>query len=246
MGAMRDPSERPDLRQINFDCEIGGRPADLVDDGAEPLIATARSGSEESREALGRLLEQWRAYLLLLANHQLDSDLCPKAGSSDLVQQTLLEAQQGFDGFEGHSAQEWVEWLRAILRHNIDNFVRRYKRTAKRNIAREVPLEEILNANECPLIGEAMGVAAGWSSPSSIVAAREEAEAVRQALARLPAAYRTVIQMRYREGHSFAEIGRHLDRLAEAARKLWFRAIGRLTEELNLSDGVRGQSSAVR
>jgi hypothetical protein len=49
------------------------------------LIRQARGGSAE---ALGRLLERSRAYLLLIANKGLDADLRSKGGASDLVQQT--------------------------------------------------------------------------------------------------------------------------------------------------------------
>ena len=56
----------------------------------------ARQGS---LDALGRLLESCRNYLLLLANQQLREDLQAKAGGSDLVQDTFLEAQRDFRAF---------------------------------------------------------------------------------------------------------------------------------------------------
>jgi hypothetical protein len=62
------------------------------------LMQAARAGSAE---ALGRLLEGCRAYLLLAANRQLDADLQAKGGPSDLVQETFLEAQKDFPPFQG-------------------------------------------------------------------------------------------------------------------------------------------------
>ena len=47
--------------------------------------------------------------------------------------------------------------------------------------------------------------------------------------------YRQVIVGRYQEQLSFEEIGRRLHRSAEAARKLWWRAIERLRQELDSS-----------
>ena len=78
-------------------------------------------------------------------------------------------------------------------------------------------------------------LAADTPSPSGQAMAREQAQALQQALARLPDEYRQVIAGRYQELLSFEEIGRHLHRSAEAARKLWWRAIERLQEELDAS-----------
>jgi RNA polymerase sigma-70 factor (ECF subfamily) len=233
MAAMCDRSDERDIEDQGPMRDSDRHDMALETDGVDRLIAAARGDSADANQALGELLDQWRDYLLLLANHQLDSDLCPKAGASDLVQETLMEAQQGFERFEGRTAQEWVHWLRQILRHNVDNFVRRYKRTAKRNVAREVQLEQLLQSDEYCMGAHEWELADGMSTPSSIVAAREEAEAVRRALAQLPAAYRAVIELRYQHGCGFEDIGRQLDRSADAARKMWFRAIGRLTKQLN-------------
>src|SRR6266567_2937074 len=89
---------------------------------AEPLqdvaqyLPAARSGS---REALGQVLEAYRAYLLLIANRQRD-----------------------FAQFRGTSGDEFQAWLRQLLLHNLANFARRYRDTDKRSIGCEVALEE--------------------------------------------------------------------------------------------------------
>lgn len=56
-------------------------------------IAAARDGSDD---ALGESLEACRAYLLLVARQEIDPALMAKAGASDLVQETFLEAQRDF------------------------------------------------------------------------------------------------------------------------------------------------------
>ena len=60
-----------------------------------PSLAAARAGS---REALGRVLESCRGYLLLIAQQELDPALQARGGASDLVQQTFLEAQADLSG----------------------------------------------------------------------------------------------------------------------------------------------------
>jgi RNA polymerase sigma factor (sigma-70 family) len=62
--------------------------------------------------------------------------------------------------------------------------------------------------------------------------ARERAEAVRQALQRLPEDYRRVLLWHYQEQRSFDEIGGLLGRTPNAARKLFARALERFQEEM--------------
>jgi RNA polymerase sigma-70 factor (ECF subfamily) len=191
----------------------------------DSLIAAARAGSNE---ALGELLEAWRDYLLLVANQELDSVLCPKGGASDLVQQTFLEAQRDLQRFDGSTIGEWVAWLRTILDHNVANFRRGYLATEKRNVKREVPLGTFDDRDSyfgLHFVGDTQ-------TPSQCLSAGEQALRLKHALSRLPELQRRVIELRHRDGLSFAEIGRLTDRSAEAARKLWSRAIKRLAHEL--------------
>jgi RNA polymerase sigma-70 factor (ECF subfamily) len=69
-------------------------------------------------------------------------------------------------------------------------------------------------------------------APVDEVIAREQAQAVRQAVEQLPEDYRQVLVLRYQEGRSFEEIGRLIRRTPNAARKLWLRAIERLQHHL--------------
>jgi RNA polymerase sigma-70 factor (ECF subfamily) len=55
----------------------------------------------------------------------------------------------------------------------------------------------------------------------------------------LPDDYRRVIELRYLEEQSFEEIGARMQRSADAARKLWARAVERLQQELESPDGPR-------
>jgi RNA polymerase sigma-70 factor (ECF subfamily) len=183
----------------------------------EEWLAAARAGSPG---ALGEVFEACRNYLLMIANRELDADLQAKGGASDLVQETFLEAQQAFDRFRGATEAELLDWLGVILRHNVANFRRRYD-ADRRAVAREVPLD-----------GAAAGQAAAGPSPSSLAAAGEQVTALDRALGRLPAHYLQVIHWRHRDHLSFEEIGRRLDRSADAARMLWGRAVAQLQKEL--------------
>jgi DNA-directed RNA polymerase specialized sigma24 family protein len=94
-----------------------------------------------SPEALGQVLEYCRPYLLAVANAQLERDLQAKAGASDLVQDTFIEAHRGFAAFRGRSEEELLGWLRQILLHNVADLRRQYRATEKRQVQREVSLD---------------------------------------------------------------------------------------------------------
>ena len=86
----------------------------------EQLLAEARVGRAES---LGRLLEQYRNYLALLARTQIDLRVQGRVDASDLVQETFLDACRDFGHFRGISESEWVAWLRKILIYNLARVV---------------------------------------------------------------------------------------------------------------------------
>ncbi len=154
-----------------------------------------------------------------------------KGGASDLVQETFLEAQRDFAGFHGNSEQELLAWLSRVLLNNLGNFSRRYVDTNKRDVRREISLQ----AGDSSTAAE-RGPADSLPSPSGAAMQQEQAEALGRALERLPDHYRRVVMMRFQENRSFEEIGLAMQCSADAARKLWSRAMERLRLECeNLS-----------
>jgi RNA polymerase sigma-70 factor (ECF subfamily) len=194
---------------------------------AARLLEAAQAGS---REALGQVLEQFRAYLLLVADRELDPELRAKGGASDLVQETFLEAQRDFAQFRGASVDELRAWLRRLLLNNVANFTRQYRQRAKRAIGREVSLEAGGSSHE-----RGAGLAADVLSPSGQALAQEQAEMLARAVERLLPDYRQVLKLRHEEQLTFEEIGQRMQRTANAARMLWLRAVERLQEEMGLS-----------
>lgn len=194
-------------------------------DSIAQQLALARSGS---RSALGEALEACRGYLLHIARQQLDTDLRAKAGASDLVQETFLEAQRDFVQFHGGTETELLAWLRQLLLHNIANFVRHYRTTAKRAVGREINLRAAGDRSSADGLAGLPGLS---PSPSAQVQAQESLEQLQQALAQMPEDYQEVIRLRNQNRLPFDEIGKRMQRSADAARRLWSRAIERLQEE---------------
>lgn len=187
-------------------------------------LAAARAGS---REALGRALDDCRAYLIFVAQRELDPDLRAKGSASDLVQETFLEAQRDFGQFQGNSAEELKAWLRQLLLNNLANFTRNYRGTAKRDVHREVAVDAASSSR-----GGGDRLAADILSPSGFAVEHEQAEALLRALEQLPDDYRQVILLRYQEQRPFEEIGRLMNRSGNAVRIIWSRAVRRLRQEM--------------
>jgi hypothetical protein len=94
--------------------------------------------------------ERFREYLRLLARTQLGPRLQGKLGPSDLVQETLKEAFQKREQFQGTTDAERAGWLRRILARNLADALRAF-RQEKRDVQRERSLEESLRDSSAHL-----------------------------------------------------------------------------------------------
>jgi RNA polymerase sigma-70 factor (ECF subfamily) len=197
-------------------------------DDIRELITAARRGAPD---ALGRIFEAARSHLLELADRELPAELRAKIGPSDLVQETAVDMQRDFAKFTGTTAAECFAWLREILRHNAIDAVRHHHATRKRTAGRDVSLTS-MTAHGDPAFVERR------RTPDGSAIRREEAHALGHVLARLPAEYRLVLELRYWSGLSFVDMAPRLGRSPEAVRKLWYRAVERVQEELSADDRV--------
>jgi RNA polymerase sigma-70 factor (ECF subfamily) len=199
----------------------------------EQLLAAAREGR---RECFGTLLELYRNYLYLVARTQIDLHLQAQVSPSDLVQEAFLEAYRDFGQFRGQSETELLGWLRRILVHNLARLVERQVRAQKRNVRREVSLEERLKTLEKSAAKVEAALLCQGSSPSAQAQRRELAAILADQLAKLPVSYREVIVLRNLEGLTFDEAARRMGRTSGAVRVLWMRALERLRQLLKKED----------
>ena len=174
------------------------------------------------------MLERCRQYLLMIANEVIGPELRAKLGPSDLVQDTFLEAQRHLAVFRGKTDVELCAWLRKILECRLSNIRRAYLVREKRAASREVTFHSFRDES-----------GAGIESLKSRSALPEQPRrrnewnaALEQALIRLPEHYRQAVIWRHVEQLSWDEIGRRMGSTAEAARKVWGRAIQQLRREL--------------
>ncbi len=192
----------------------------------EQLMQLAKAGESS---ALGKLLQHYTSYLTLLARVQLGRRLQGKLDPADLVQETFVQAQRNFAGFQGRTEAEWIAWLRQILGSRIAKLLRRYLGTQRRNVRLE---REVLDDLDRSSQGMQVVLAAPGSTPSQQAARREQAVLLAQALERLPEDYREVLILRHLEGMSFPEIAQRLERSLDSVKNLWARGLGRLRHAL--------------
>ncbi|MEM6688881.1 MAG: sigma-70 family RNA polymerase sigma factor [Planctomycetota bacterium] len=202
--------------------------ADAPDTGEEfvDLLRAAKSGSQE---AMDRLIRISQPYLLAIANSEIETKLGAKVGASDLVQNSMLSAQRCISEFNGESREELMAWLRGILLKDLKQAGRHF-RSAKRNINRERPMPDESVRNQ------ASGFVDLGDSPSTAAALKEQELQLHRAIDALSEQEQQVIQLRNWQRLSFAEIGQQMDRSADAARKIWSRAIVRLQKEMDRQD----------
>jgi RNA polymerase sigma-70 factor (ECF subfamily) len=193
----------------------------------EQLLAEARRGRGE---CLGALLELYRNYLYLLARTQIDLHLQSRCNPSDLVQETFLQACEHFDQFRGDNTRELLGWLRSIFVHSLARVVEKQLLTQKRNVRREVSLEQFRAVLDRSSAHFEAALVSQCGSPSAQAEQRELAAVVADQLARLPAHYRDVIVLRNLEGLSFDEVARRMGRTPGAVRILWLRALEELRQ----------------
>ena len=196
------------------------------------LLNKARNGDAAARD---ELFDKCRNYVNIVARAQVESWLQAKVDASDLVQQTLLEAHRGLDGFRGNTEGEWLAWLRKILSNNTTDFIRRYKGAEKRRATKEVPLQMPLGDNSQEFFFDP---SADIDSPSQIVMEHEREILLADAIAQLSEDHQEVVMLRNVQKLPFDEVARRMDRTRPAVQMLWMRAIKRLQQILKGQDDV--------
>jgi RNA polymerase sigma-70 factor (ECF subfamily) len=112
-----------------------------------------------------------------------------------------------------------------MLLNNLADFRRLYRATDKRRSSREVALQTGDSSFE-----HGGGLAAAVPTPSKAVMSQEQTAVLQEVIDALPEDYRQVLRLRQEE-KTFEEIGSRMNRSANAARKLWARAVERLQQD---------------
>jgi RNA polymerase sigma-70 factor (ECF subfamily) len=143
----------------------------------------------EFEDLVRKYLDSLYNYALVLTRQAEDAE--------DLLQESLVRAYQGFDTFD--PSLNFKPWIFTIMRNvQIDRHRRRRVR----------PTEEPLGGDEdagpaVPMEGPLYSIP---FAPEDILLRRETVEQVREAIRRLPAPLREIVELRDIEGLSYREI----------------------------------------
>jgi RNA polymerase sigma-70 factor (ECF subfamily) len=174
-------------------------------------------------------LERLRPRLAAFVRRQLPAALGAKESSSDLVQSVFREVLQS----AGRIEYQGDEALRACLFMWAANKIRdraRFWHAQRRDIGREIgaDADQLVDGPRVP------------PTPSRTAILNETIARIEAACDRLPEEYRTVITLSRIAGWSNAEIAAHLHRSEGAVKMLLYRAMVRLTTELERLDHRAG------
>jgi RNA polymerase sigma-70 factor (subfamily 1) len=166
----------------------------------------------------GEDLDRFRGILCLLARGVLSPGIRSAIDLSGVVQQTLLDAIRSIP--RPRTEAETAAWLRAILRNNLADAIRR-EGARKRGPGRVCPLDP----------GDG-GPPAGHSSPSQRAIRAEDLRRMAAALADLPVGQRRAVAMHHLEGRPLAEIAEALGTTKPAVAGLLHRGLQALRMRL--------------
>lgn len=182
---------------------------------ATKLLQQVQAGDSRAGTSL---LELYRPLLLDYVERRLDRRLRAKAGASDIVQQSIVEAWRTIHQFNPDGLAAFWKWLRRIADHNILDLNRKYRRRKA-----DMTLERPHTSADIRALIDNLSIGKR-SDRADNLERQETAQKVHAALAGLSEEYRVILRWRYDEKVEYQEIGARIDRSEDAARMLCRRA----------------------
>jgi RNA polymerase sigma-70 factor (ECF subfamily) len=181
--------------------------------------------------ARGRLLDRHRGRLRQLVALRLDPRLAARVDPSDVVQESLAEADRRLADFARARPLPFYPWLRQLALERLTELHRQHIRAHKRSVRREEARLPLLPDESVQ--GLARRLAAGGSSPSARLQRRDLQERMRSALGRLGERDRELLLLRHVEQLSVREMAAVLGISEGAVKVRHVRALERLRQTLD-------------
>lgn len=181
------------------------------------------------------VISRYEPYLRMLARTHMRTAYQAKLGTSDIVQQAMLQAFGAIDQFRGGTEAELRGWLRKILVRQICHLDRDMHRD-KRDVRREQSMEQKLAQSSMRLQGL---LAADQATPSQVAVVGENLSSLVEAVERLPDAQRMAIELHYLEGMKLAEVAEALDKTTGAVAGLLHRGMKQLRADMNQNNTAK-------
>jgi RNA polymerase sigma-70 factor (ECF subfamily) len=187
------------------------------------LLDRARRGEVPARN---QLLVRHRARLRKMVAIRLDRRLAARVDPSDIVQETLAEADRFLDDYLRDRPLPFYPWLRQLAGERLIAAYRRHVRDRHRSVEREEPwVPPLPDASAIALVDR---LAESGTSPSRHLLRQEVRQRLRRALDRLGAHDREILVLRHLEQLSVAEAAAALGITERAAKARHMRALVRI------------------
>ena len=202
----------------------------------EELLRSVAGGDPAAR---GALLQRHRARLRQLVGLRMDRRLSARVDPSDVVQETLAEADRRLGDYLRERPLPFYPWLRRLALDRLAEQHRRHLRAARRSVIREELTP--LRLPEGSALELAQRLLAPAATPSESLRRRELVGRVRAALDALSPPEREVVELRYLEQLSAREVAAVLGVSEEAAKKRALRGLQRLRDLLGEGESGGGR-----
>jgi RNA polymerase sigma-70 factor (ECF subfamily) len=191
------------------------------------LLDLAQSGAADARQ---QLLARHQQRLRKMVGLHLDRRVAARVDPSDVVQETLAEADRKLADYLRDRPLPFYPWLRQIARERLVKLHRRHLSAKKRSARREEP--GVLELPEESVFELASRLVAPGSAPSKHLLREELRQRVQKALAELRHTDREVLVLRYLEQLSTRETAAVLGISEGAVKVRHLRALDRLRKHL--------------
>ncbi|MCK4343523.1 MAG: sigma-70 family RNA polymerase sigma factor [Phycisphaerae bacterium] len=172
------------------------------------------------REALAQLLERYGPLVRRRLEGQIPQRWQAVLSSDDVMQETYIDAFLDVSRFEPRGEGSFTAWLMTLAKRNLLDALRMLE-AEKRGKHRRALTPRTTEASLTALV-EQLGCTN--TTPSRQAARKEAGDCLQKAVAQLPSAYRTVVEMYDLQGRSVEEVAAALQRSPGAIFMLRARA----------------------
>ncbi len=219
-GIPRNPAGGPAAALRHYDPAVDPLPAPPDDAQSRDLVERARAGDSAAGEEFYR---RYHDEILFAVRARLGARLRGVLQSEDVLQSVALEALQALPRFEHGGPGSVRRWLQRIVLNKVRDLADHWS-AQKRDLA--------------ALRGESALVLAENVAQAEPGYHDERFFKLERALAALPEDMRTILVLRRAEGLTSREAAERMGRSDDSARKLYSRALARLTTSMGHERGT--------
>jgi RNA polymerase sigma-70 factor (ECF subfamily) len=205
----------------------------------EQLLAAARSGDGN---AVNQLLDRHRVAIRQMIDLRMDQMIKRRVDASDIVQEVLIEANRRLNDYLQNPVMPFHLWLRQMAKDRLIDAHRRHRGADRRSLDREQPLAAAAgNESSVDLLAQ---IRDSELTPAAAATWHELQARFQQACEQLDDLDQEIVLLRHFEHLSNTEAAQVLQLTPQAASMRYLRAMRRLRQFMDGSDGPASDEQA--